>query len=129
MTDENLPLQTRSEKDGLNYFATLSEALKFAEQNKSVWKISFSFEGERVRLVRRDDGFVVELLDIEGVVNHFISAINHRLDHLPQTEEQLRTCRLCRNWELGAGTIAPFCNRGLTVPTTHCFVGGPKKYI
>jgi hypothetical protein len=128
MTNENLPVQTRAEDGSLCYFPTLSEAMKFADQNKSVWKLSFSFEGERVRLVRRDDGFVVEQLDFEMVINRVVAAVNN-LRTQPPTEEQLRICHLCQNWETGAGTVAAFCKHRFTTPTTTCFVGGPKRYI
>lgn len=45
-----LPIQTRSEDTGLNHYATLGEAFNAASKDDSIWKISFSFGNERVRL-------------------------------------------------------------------------------
>ena len=39
--------QTRSETTGLNYFNTLAEALKAAEKDDTIWKISFSISENR----------------------------------------------------------------------------------
>lgn len=52
------PIQTRSEETGMNNYKTFSEAMQEAEKDSSVWKISFNLNGERVRLIRRqeDDG-------------------------------------------------------------------------
>lgn len=50
-----MEIQTRSERNGLKYFTTLKQAFDHAEQDLSVWKISFSLpDGERVRLVKND---------------------------------------------------------------------------
>lgn len=53
--------QCRSEETGLSYWATFKAALKHAEEDASVWKISFSLPtGERVRLVLRSGTWVYE---------------------------------------------------------------------
>lgn len=46
------PVQTRSEVNGLQQFATFSEAINAAKKDHTIWKISFDLNGERVRLVR-----------------------------------------------------------------------------
>lgn len=49
--------QLRTYDGGLSYYPTLVEALKAAEQNKEVFKLSFNAAtGERVRLIRSDNG-------------------------------------------------------------------------
>jgi hypothetical protein len=48
-------VQTRSETTGLRYFKTLDEAFSHAEEDDTVWKISFIFGKESVRLVKRGD--------------------------------------------------------------------------
>jgi len=46
-------VQTRSEKNGLMEFPTVSDAMKAEESDPSIWKISFELpNGERVRLVK-----------------------------------------------------------------------------
>ena len=48
-----IEVQTRDQEGSLQYFPRVDEAIKFAETNSSVWKISFSISsGERIRLVR-----------------------------------------------------------------------------
>jgi hypothetical protein len=47
-----MEVQTRSEENGLKFFKTIKEAVKEAEKDITVWKISFSIGKERVRLVR-----------------------------------------------------------------------------
>jgi hypothetical protein len=49
-------IQTRSEETGLREFSSAKEAFEFAANDPTVWKISFSLEGERVRLVSNGDG-------------------------------------------------------------------------
>jgi hypothetical protein len=50
----------------------LKEALDHAIEDKTVWKVSFSLGEERVRLVRGDNGWVLEQLpDIESMVEKF----------------------------------------------------------
>lgn len=49
--------QTRSEETGMARFATLKEAIAYANEDPSVWKISFGVKNvhggsERIRLVR-----------------------------------------------------------------------------
>lgn len=49
----NEPFQTRSEVTGIQTFETLREAMKAAEEDSTIWKISFPIShGERVRLIR-----------------------------------------------------------------------------
>jgi hypothetical protein len=48
-------IQTRSEETGIEFFDTLEEAMDHAEKDKTVWKISFSLDGEAVRFVRKID--------------------------------------------------------------------------
>lgn len=56
------PFQTRRDSGELRYFATLREAMADAA-DESVWKVSFdAVSGERVRLVRHDQGWVYEPL-------------------------------------------------------------------
>jgi len=51
MSEERV--QVRSEETGLRYFRTVAQAFKYAEEDKTVWKVSFeAASGERVRLVR-----------------------------------------------------------------------------
>jgi hypothetical protein len=46
-------VQTRSEMNGLVFFDTVAEAIRHAEIDDTVWKISFDAStGERIRLVR-----------------------------------------------------------------------------
>jgi len=46
------PIQTRSEETGLNQFASFEEAINAAIKDLSIWKISFTLNGKRVRLIR-----------------------------------------------------------------------------
>lgn len=52
-----MEVQTRSEANGIKLFSTLKKALEAAEEDTSIWKISFWTEvpSERVRLVRSAD--------------------------------------------------------------------------
>jgi hypothetical protein len=53
MSDTSKLVQTRSEINGITFYETLRQAMKAADQDQSIWKISFdSITGERVRLVR-----------------------------------------------------------------------------
>lgn len=70
-------VQTRDIGGGLEYFKTVSEAKKFAEGNLEVWKISFTFNGERVRLVRDKDN-TWELTIMEEVVKKLVEEINDK---------------------------------------------------
>jgi len=48
----NFQVQTRSESHGINYYETLALAIAAADNDETIWKISFSLAtGERVRLV------------------------------------------------------------------------------
>ena len=58
MSQEQGPVQLRSEEGELRWVDTLEEAMALAIADKRWWKISFSLlNGERVRLIReRPDG-------------------------------------------------------------------------
>lgn len=62
-------VQTRSETTGLRFFDSVNEAIKYARQNQSVWKISFTLPNkENIRLLRRygtSNEFVFEPMAIE----------------------------------------------------------------
>lgn len=59
----DLQVQTRSEENGLLYHKTFKGALKHADEDPSVWKISFSLSnGERVRLVKTATGWLYSSL-------------------------------------------------------------------
>lgn len=49
-------IQTRSETNGLRFFKTADEAIEAAEQDPTIWKISYSFDEKRIRLVKDDSG-------------------------------------------------------------------------
>ena len=54
MKQDMLPeFQTRSEITGLMFFSTLREAFNEANRDRTIWKISFSVNGEPVRLKRQ----------------------------------------------------------------------------
>jgi hypothetical protein len=68
-------VQTRSEFGGLLWFDDLSDALSYADNDRTVWKISFNIEdrlGTRVRLVRHGDQWVLEQMDdaVRRVIAH-----------------------------------------------------------
>jgi hypothetical protein len=45
-------VQTRSEKTGLGYLNTMEEAFEVAQNNSSIWKISFTLpNGQQMKLV------------------------------------------------------------------------------
>lgn len=50
--DDTKMIQTRSETNGMGYHATLLAAFEASEKDESIWKISFTFNSERVRLIR-----------------------------------------------------------------------------
>ena len=53
-----MEVQVRSEETGIWSFSTIREALDAAKDDLTIWKISFDIEsGERVRLVKNDNGF------------------------------------------------------------------------
>jgi hypothetical protein len=54
--------QLRSGEIGLRYANSLGEALQIAESDPTIWEISFNSDTEeRVRLLRRDDAWVLDL--------------------------------------------------------------------
>jgi hypothetical protein len=65
-------VQTRNEEGSLCFFPTLKEALDHAKKDKTVWKVSFSLGEERVRLIRRDEKWVLEQIpDFGELVKKF----------------------------------------------------------
>lgn len=48
----NKPIQTRSEENGIVMYETLEAAFAASEKDLTIWKISFTLNDERVRLVR-----------------------------------------------------------------------------
>lgn len=53
-TNPAFTLQLRSEASGIQHVPTLAEALRVAQADPTIWKVSFSLPtGERVRLVKR----------------------------------------------------------------------------
>jgi len=53
--NEDVDFQTRSEENGIKYFKTLDDAFQHAQEDLSVWKISFKEKDQRIRLVRESD--------------------------------------------------------------------------
>lgn len=60
-----MQVQTRSEKNGIRYFQQLSDAMIAAEKDSSIYKISFSFGMEPIRLVRYGDQWVYQPLTVQ----------------------------------------------------------------
>ena len=64
-----MEVQTRSEKNGIDFHKSIRAALDAADKDKTIWKISFSVGKERVRLVRckykrlEVEEWVLEMLD------------------------------------------------------------------
>jgi len=66
-TDDNVsfesghPVQTRSEENGLNYFASFDEALQHSDDDPTVWKISIMVSPtESIRLVKQEGEWIYE---------------------------------------------------------------------
>lgn len=51
-----MSVQTRSESTEIKQHTSVSMAFAYAAEDPTVWKISFLWQGERVRLVSRGDG-------------------------------------------------------------------------
>ncbi len=49
-------VQTRDQAGGLRYFDTLGEAFHAANEDSTIWKVSFTFNGEAVRMIREERG-------------------------------------------------------------------------
>jgi hypothetical protein len=48
-----MEIQTRSDINGINMFESFEAAMREAENDETIWKISFSLpNGERIRLVK-----------------------------------------------------------------------------
>ena len=48
-------VQVRSEETGIREYPTVLEAFNAAEDDKTIWKISFSLGEERVRFIRDEN--------------------------------------------------------------------------
>ena len=57
-----MEVQTRSEETGIQYFESLADAMFVAKHDPTIWKISFTADIERIRLVRRGNEWVYEPL-------------------------------------------------------------------
>ena len=69
LMSEPFSVQLRSEETGIQHVPTLSEALRIAQADPSIWKVSFSLPtGERVRLVRDYSEPESVLLFLEPIV-------------------------------------------------------------
>ena len=64
MSNEQIEVQTRSEDGGLKFFASLNDAMDYANSDKTVWKVSFSVGEDRVRLVKEGDSWVYRPLKL-----------------------------------------------------------------
>lgn len=52
----NTEVQTRSEKNGINIYPKVVDAIKATESDSTIWKISFNTSGgERIRLTKSDE--------------------------------------------------------------------------
>lgn len=58
-----MEFQTRSETNGIQNFTTMKEAYTAALIDPTIWKISFSVAGERIRLIRGIGGFKYEPIE------------------------------------------------------------------
>lgn len=56
MSSNVMMVQTRSEENGLRQFDTIKEAFDHSLEDPTVWKISFTYRQERVRLISNGDG-------------------------------------------------------------------------
>lgn len=57
--------QLRSEENDIREVISIRDALKVAEADETIWKISFNSKvGERIRLVRDRDSWKLELLEV-----------------------------------------------------------------
>ncbi len=65
-----MEFQTRSEVNGMGYFASLEAAMKAAAKDSTIWKISFTFGKESVRLIKRDGQWIYEPLFPIDEVNY-----------------------------------------------------------
>lgn len=54
--------QTRSEQSGIIQHSSLHDAFLYAEKDTSVWKISWEESGDRIRLVKINNGWKYEPL-------------------------------------------------------------------
>lgn len=60
--EKNYLFQTRSDENGLRFFASFQDALDHAQYQTDVWKISFTHpqSGDHIRLIRTDMGWLYE---------------------------------------------------------------------
>src|SRR5919109_3966726 len=54
VTEDEGRVQTRNAEGELRFWPTVLRAFEHAKQDATVWKVSFWFRGERIRLVRVD---------------------------------------------------------------------------
>ena len=60
----NLEVQTRSEEGEIRLFPSFKDAHFEAKRDPKIWKLSFSLpNGERVRLIRVGEEFVLQQID------------------------------------------------------------------
>jgi hypothetical protein len=72
-----MDFQTRSEENGMGYFSSLASAMEAAEEDPTIWKISFVVGKESIRLVRKDLGWLYEpLLPVKQTSSFSSSQIN-----------------------------------------------------
>lgn len=64
-------IQTRSEENGIRDFTSLAEAFSAAKKDPSIWKISFSMNTERIRLVKHKDMWIYEPIENKKVNINF----------------------------------------------------------
>ena len=64
VSENNLeyPIQTRSESTGTVLHSSISEAISLSRCDNSIWEISFDVYGEKVRLIKTIDGWMLEKL-------------------------------------------------------------------
>lgn len=55
MDDVDLEVQTRSEENGIHIYHSFDEAMNAAKIDPTIWKISFAYGKERIRLVKYVD--------------------------------------------------------------------------
>lgn len=61
-------VQCRSESAGLIYCKTISEAMRLARADTSIWKISVNIAGERIRLVRKGNNATGDIWIYEPIL-------------------------------------------------------------
>jgi hypothetical protein len=62
-----MEIQLRSETTGMTFAKNFAEAAEAVEKDSTIWKISFTFNGQRHRLLRVDGRWENRPLDVETV--------------------------------------------------------------